>query len=428
MPTQTAQKVSLTQYRLELQGDRPIERSIIYSLLQNQTGARAGDTSPPTTPVDELFCRILLLRRALDTKAKFAETKVDDKIVPIPDNYTEQFARFLEDKKQSTVASDQLWSDHLSATLGSLLQKETQSPERTTEPNSDGEFLQLAQKLETTIKSEEEERKSGGEERKSGGRKPSDELALALLYAKMQRFEDVVATLDSMDLDTSDLWMREWIIANVAIRYAKKEERDSTLMKRGDEAAMRLLNFRLSDLYALNLVSILQHFDHPKEMQEILDRLTVSASDHRLLSELFYKMNAMGDSQKENTVKVAQRILLNPAFLQNARRLTQDVFLLEATIQTLQRHERLETVVPILEQRLRGLRDKTDSRILLVKLYLLLNRQEEAKALALELAQNPTAEPERRQMVVSYLTRFGLVKELEAMNRLLLERNDKPAP
>jgi hypothetical protein len=51
------------------------------------------------------------------------------------------------------------------------------------------------------------------------------------------------------------------------------------------------------------------------------------------------------------------------------------------------------------------------------------DRQEEAKALALELAQNPTAEPERREMIVSLLTRFSLHRELEAMNRLLLERN-----
>ena len=82
--------------------------------------------------------------------------------------------------------------------------------------------------------------------------------------------------------------------------------------------------------------------------------------------------------------------------------------------------------MPVLEARLRVLRNKTDARILLATLYQYINRHDEAKALALELAQNPTWEPERRQKIVALLLHFGLQRELEAMNRLLLERNERP--
>ena len=85
----------------------------------------------------------------------------------------------------------------------------------------------------------------------------------------------------------------------------------------------------------------------------------------------------------------------------------------------------MEAVTPVLENRLRAHRDKTDSRILLAQLYVLIDRRDEARALALELAQNPTAETERRQMIISLLVQFGLQRELEAMNRLLLEQRNR---
>jgi hypothetical protein len=135
-------------------------------------------------------------------------------------------------------------------------------------------------------------------------------------------------------------------------------------------------------------------------------------------------MVAAGELQNENAAKTAQRILKDPTFLQNSRRLTPDVLLFKSAVEVLQKQDRLDTVMPTLENRLRGLRDKTDARLLTATLYVILDRQEEAKALALELAANPTAEPERRQMIVSLLLRFGLQKELEVMNRLLLERKN----
>jgi thioredoxin-like negative regulator of GroEL len=332
---------------------------------------------------------------------KIVGVKIEDKTVPIQENYTEQFAQFLAAKKESASAIDRAWSDYLSAKFGDLLRFE----ERPAESNPDAELVQLVQKT-------------------ADGRwqTAAEQIALALIYIKLQRYDDVVSALDSMDLSTADLPVREWILANLAVKQAKNVEPDSVLMKRGDEAAGRLLNFRLSDRDSFNLVPVLQYFNRPQDVQNILDHLSVSVSDHRLLSDLFYKMNTMGSAQKENTAKVAQRILLNPSFLQNARRLTADVFLLEAAVKTLREQDRLDTVLPILEARLRGLRDRTDSRILLARLYLQLDRQEEAKMLALELSQEPTAEPERRQMVVALLVRFGLQKELETMNRLLLER------
>jgi hypothetical protein len=400
--TSVMQNVSLSKYRAELQGDRPVDRTIIYSLVQNPIAVSNF------SPVDELFCRILLLRRGLDIKTQFAGTRTEDRLVPIRGNYTEQLAQFLENKKRSSVPSDRLWSQHISATLGDLVRLDMQSASRTIEPSSDAELLQLVRKLET-----------------ADGRRQTaaEQLALALLDVRLQRHDDAVAMLDSMDLPTADLPVREWIIARLAVQYGKP---DSPLKQRGSEAANRLLNFRHSERDSMYLVPILQHFQREEESQRILDHLSATISDQRLMSELFYRMNGAGDAQKENAAKLAQRILLNPAFLQNSRRLTSDVYLFHETFKTLQRQNRQESVMPMLETRLRGLRNRTDSRILTAQLYQMLDRREEAKTLALELAQNPTAEPERRQMIVSLLMQFGLQKELESMNRLLLEQNNRP--
>jgi len=387
------QTAALSRYRAELQGDRPIDRTIIYSLVQNP--AAVGNF----TPVDDLFFRILLLRRGLDTKTQFAATRIDGEIIPIRNNYTEQLAQSLANRN---------WSQHLSATFGGLLQRDNESADRTIEPSSDTELLQLVRKLEAT----DSERRTAAEQ-----------LALALLYVRLQRFADAATLLDSMELSTAELPVREWIIACLAVQYAQP---DSPLKQRGREAVEKLLNFRLSERDTMNMVLILRHYQREEEAQQIYDHLSATVSDQRLLSELFYRLNAQGDLQKENVLKIAQRILLNPAFLQNSRRLTADMLLLESTVRLLVKENRMETVVPVLETRLRGLRNKTDARILLATLYQNINRHEEAKALALELAQHPTWEPERRQKIVSLLLHFGLQRELEAMNRMLLERSEQP--
>jgi hypothetical protein len=248
----------------------------------------------------------------------------------------------------------------------------------------------------------------------------AEQLALALLYVRLQRFEEVAALLDSMDLTTpSDLLTREWIIVTLSV----KRSRDGTpLHNRGREAVDRLQNFRLAERDLLNLVQMLQHFGRDEEVQRIWDHLSMTVTDRRLLSELFNTMVAEGDSQKENAARIAQRILMNPSFLQNTRRLTADLLLLQAAFRMLQSQDRHDVVVPMLESRFRGLRDRTDSRILLARLYLMVDRQDEARALAFELSQHPTSEPERRQMIVSLLVHFGMNRELEAMNRALLER------
>jgi len=401
LPTQ---KIALSRYRSELQGDRPIDRTIIYSLVRNPEAVSNFSV------VDELFCRIVLLRRALDTKTQFVGTRVEERIVPIQENYTEQFGQFLENQKRSTVVSHRNWSHYVSIMLGDLLQTEGQAPRRMVESSSDAELLQFAGKLET--------------EQQKRTLTFAEQLALALLYVRLQRFTDAVTTLDSMEVSASaDLLAREWIIAYLARQRAKP---DTPLMQRGNEAVNRLLNFRLSERDSLNLVPVLQYYNRAEEAQRVEDHLVATVSDRRLLAELLYKMISAGAPQKENAAKIAQRIVQNPAFLQNSRRLTSDVYLLESAIKALRAQNRVETVVPALESRLRGLRNRTDSRILLAKLYMATDRQEEAKALALELAQNPTSEPERRQMIVSLLVQFGLQRELETMNRLLIEQNEKP--
>ena len=404
LATPAERTVSLSRYRSELQGDRPIDRTIIYSLIQNPAAVNNF------SPVDDLFFRILLIRRGLDTKAPFTGTKTENTFVPIQGNYTEQLFQFLENRKQSPVAADRNWSQHFSATFGDLLQRDTQPTGKTIiEPSSDTELLQIVQKLET--------------EQKDRSLPLAEKTAQALLYVRLQRFDDAAAILDSMELTPADLPVREWIIACLAVQYA---EPDSPLKQRGREAVERLLNFRLSERDTMNLVLLLQHYQRGEEAQKIYDHLAVTVSDQHLLSELFYRLNAQGELQKDNVVKIAQRILLNPAFLQNSRRLTSDIFLLEAAMKVLRQQNQAEAVVLVLETRLRGLQNKTDSRILLATLYQNLDRQEEAKALALELAQHPTLEPERRQKIVSLLLHFGLQRELEAMNRLLLEQNQQP--
>jgi tetratricopeptide (TPR) repeat protein len=410
---QTEQRVALTRYRLELQGERPVDRTMIYSLVQYLGAANSSSA------VNQLFCRILLLRRALDTKKQFLRVRIDEQIMPIQDNYTEEFAKLLTSKKGSSSAIERTWGAHFLETFGDMLKMGEQSVERPAAPGLDADLSRIVWKLESKLRPLSAPEEVREENPAEGIVTPTEKMALALLYTRMQQWEDVVKMLDIMELSTTELWLREWIIANVAMRKAMP---DSALRQRGSEAAKRLMDFRLAPNDSLKLVVVLQYFEHNEEAQKVLDYLTATVSEHRLLTELFYKMNATGESQKENAAKTAQRILLNPTFLQNARRLTSDVYLMEETVKTLKKQNRLDTVMPMLENRLKGHRDKTDSRILLAKLYIQLDRRDEAKALVFELAQNPTAEPERRQMVVSLLVGFDMSKELEAMNRLLLER------
>ena len=188
-----------------------------------------------------------------------------------------------------------------------------------------------------------------------------------------------------------------------------------------DEAVDRLLNTRLGTRDLLNLVPILYQLDRHSEAQEILDRLTTAVSDRPMMGELFYTLiRTPGNSP--NAVRLARRILITPTFMQNSRRFMADIYLMELAIQVLQEHDQFESVFPILEMRFRNLRNRTDSRILLAKLYIMLDRQDEARALALELSQTPTADPERRQVIISLLVHFDLRRELESMHRLHLER------
>ena len=400
LPAPAAQNVSLIRYRSELQGDRPLDRTIIYSLM------RDTQTSGNFAAVDELFFRILLLRRAMDVKTQYLAVRIDDRVMLIRENYTETHRQFLENKQQSSVPLHQSWGNHLSATFGDLLQRDEQAVTRP-EQGSDAELLYLVQKLESA----------------DGERTTAEQLALALLYVRLQRFDDVIAILDSMALTTSsDLLTREWIIADLAMKRAGP---GTPLAQRGSEAVERLSNFRLSERDALYLVPMLNYYDREAEANRILEHLAITISDRRLLAELFNRVLAMGEPHQENAARIARRILMNPAFLQTSRRLTADVFLMESAIRVLREQEQLESVVPVLENRLRGHRDGTDSRILLARFYLVLGRQVEARELALELAQNPTLESERRQMITSLLSHFGLQRELESMNRLLLEERNR---
>ncbi|MCL2005851.1 MAG: tetratricopeptide repeat protein [Planctomycetaceae bacterium] len=349
--------VSLTRFRSELQGDRPIDRSAIYALLPNYNAA------DEPSEIDELHRRVLAFRRS----AIRARERRDTRPAPMPIRVV------IEGEPPAEV------------------------PVR----NPDAELWELVHA-------------STGDENAPAN------LALALLYTRLQQYGETVAVLDAMDLTaSSDILAREWIIARLAVKYANE---NPALQQRGRLAVDRLLNFRLPERDMLNLIPMLLHYGREEEIQRIWDRLSATVSDRRLMAELFNRLQSEGEPQRENTAKIAHRILANPAFLQNSRRLSADLYLLESAIRVLREQERLELVIPMLESRFRGLRDATDSRILLARLYLMLDRWDEARTLALELAQAPSAEPERRQTIVSLLVHFGLHRELESMHRLLLER------
>ncbi|MDR0522492.1 MAG: tetratricopeptide repeat protein [Planctomycetaceae bacterium] len=398
----------LASYRNELQGDRPIDRNTIYNLIP----APARNDSD----VERFFFRALFICRALDTKTRFVVAKnEEDKIIPLRKNCIGRLRLFLETKKHSTAAVERAWANHLTETFGDLLKPVEQPSAKQVKPSPDIELLQLAEKLE----------KKG----KTAALESSEKLALALLNIKLQKYTAAVAVLDSIELNTaSDVSAREWIAAHLAVKFAKTETAEPALWKRGTEAVNRLLNDRLPDKDLLALLPVLKHFNRSKDEQRILEQLIVTISDQRLLTELLYKLRAEGERQKENAARTSLRILQNPAFLQNTRRLTADVYLLENAVKSLRETDQTEKIVPVLEMRLKGLRDKTDSRILLAKLYLSLDRLDEAKALAAELSRQPSSEPERRQMIISLLNHFGLHKELDAMNRQLTEQDNKLTP
>jgi len=373
VPQAAPPPISLARFRMELQGDRPIDRAVIYSLLPDES-TKEEETNI-LSPFEELVVRVQSFRR--------------------------EYRRSLEPREVRPVQQP------------NRVRMEV-TPAEPSGQNPEAELRELLQRLETTH--------LAGTPAQLNAVEPEyrlNSMAMALLYTRLQQYEKTAAMLDSMELTTpNDLLMREWIISRLAVKYA---EPDSALYQRGSEAADRLLNFRLGERERLNLVPVLRHFGRDEEVQRIWDHLAVTVSDRRMLAELFNEMLAAGEPQKENVARIAQRILMNPAFLQNPRRLTSDVLLFQAAFRALQSQNRQDVVVPMLEARFRGLRDKTDSRILLARLYLMLDREAEARALALELAQNPTREPERRQMIVSLLVQFGMQRELEAMNRLLLE-------
>jgi tetratricopeptide (TPR) repeat protein len=397
----------LSSYRAELVRYKSVDRSMLYSLLQDP------NFSGSYTAVEDFFFRMTLFVLALDTKTRNAVAEIDGRNSVLPGGHAAELRRFLENKGRSTSSSDRAVVANLRETLDGLLWKSQSLESNETPTERNDEISRMTRQLET--------------QKQNRTLTPPEMLALALLRARSQRFDEIMPILDEMELKSSpDTMTREWIAAEIATVTGKGEKISNELRQRGEVAVNRLLGYRLTDRESLNLIPILQQYDRKKEAQEILDRLIVTTSDRNLQTELLNKMKVAGPEQRDNAVKIANRLLQNPAFLRDTRRLTADSFLIEAAVGVLKNADQIEPAVSQLETRLRGLRSKTDSRIMLAKLYLALERSEEAKKLAIELSLEPSNEPERRQMIISLLLHFGLQKELDAMNRRLVEMDNRP--
>ncbi|GHT16581.1 hypothetical protein FACS1894189_0610 [Planctomycetales bacterium] len=397
----------LSSYRAELAGNKSVDRSVLYALLQDP------NFSGSYTTVEDFFFRIALFALAMDTKTRNAVAEIDGQNSVLPGGHAADLRRFLENKGRSTSSSDRAVVANLRETLDGLLWKSQPSEPNDTSAERNDEISRLTRQLETL--------------KQTRTLTPPEMLTLALLKARTQRFDEMMTTLDEIELKSSqDTMTREWIAAEIATRTGRGTRVSSESRKRGDVAVNRLLGYRLTDRESLNLIPILQQFDRKKEAQEILDRLIATTSDRNLQTELLNKMKTEGTEQRDNAVKIANRLLRNPAFLRDSRRLTADSYLIEAAVGVLKDAGQIEPAASQLETRLRGLRSKTDSRIMLAKLYLALERSGEAKKLAIELSLEPTNEPERRQMIISLLLHFGLQKELDAMNRRLIEMDNRP--
>jgi hypothetical protein len=403
----------LANYQPELLGRRMTDRVLLRSVLQNK-GYYAL-----LTPFQELFFRIAVIERIIETQIQNAEKDPDLKSQPPPPSTFRESFRQL-------VQSDESLRDVLADLLG--------SPEKT-----ENEFTRLARQLETGLKKQTAQGEPPD---------PSELLALALLKAKTERLEEVVPLLDELELKSpQDAKSRELIAANIGLQLKKeKDERnlsidernlrknERTLSKdendlnknvrqRTETALDRLLGYRLSDQEAFNLLPILEQWGRSEDAQLILDRLVASATDRRIQNELLHRMQVAGDAQKENAVKISLRVLRNPKFFSDSRHFALDSYLYETALKILREYGEVGTVAEQLEVRFKGLKEKTDSLIMLANLYLATNRQNEAKELALELSRNPSRETDRRNAITTLLQHFSLTKQLEEMNERLLERN-----
>ncbi|MDR3197928.1 MAG: tetratricopeptide repeat protein [Planctomycetaceae bacterium] len=390
----------LANYQPELIGQRVVDRTLLQSVLQNKV------YYAPLSPFQELFFRIAVIRKIMNTCIKNAEIdtniKTDIKTQSLlqscfKNEFNEQFYRLIE--------KEELLRNVLADILGSANETEN-------------EFTRLNRQLESVRK-----------QRIDRSELPdlAELLALALLKTKTGRLDEVVPILDEMELKSPlDTKTREFIAAHIGLQLEKENYKNKNYRQRTEMALDRLLGYRLSDQEAFNLLPILEEWGRADDAQTLLDRLVVSVSDRRIQNELLHQMQAAGEKQKENAVKISLRIIQNLGYFNDSRHFAIDFYIFETVLKILHEYGEIDSVAEQLEVRFRGLKDKTDSFIMLANLYLTLNRQREAKELTLELARNPSRETDRRNAITVLLQHFGLTKQLEEMNERLLERTSQP--
>ncbi|MDR3182774.1 MAG: tetratricopeptide repeat protein, partial [Planctomycetaceae bacterium] len=391
----------LSVYQAELTGAKPINRNIIAPLIGSITFA--DDYSP----LDDLFFRIALLYRALDTKTRYIITQTSGGTSLLKHDYTQQYRLRIERLKYSTIPAERQLSLQLSGKLDALLR--------------DDPGIKIDRPLEKSVDVfavlEHNLMLAAAKQKLSA----PETLAAALCKTKLNKYSEALTLLDSMDLKTAqDTKTREWIAAGIVERIGRKASEKE--IDRGIYAVKRLLNYRLTDRELFDAVPLMQYFGMKDEAQKTLELLIETTDNRKLQSDILYKIDSLGSNQKVNASKIALRILENPAFLHNPGHLTAELYLLEKAVNVLDAAHKTPELIQMLEMRFRSNKHKADGKIISAKFYLALNQSDDAKRLAVELSLDPPADLERRQLVTSLLLFFGLQKELDAMNKLLTQR------
>ncbi|MDR2756882.1 MAG: tetratricopeptide repeat protein [Planctomycetaceae bacterium] len=390
----------LANYQPELIGQRIVDRTLLQSVLQNKI------YYAPLSPFQELFFRIAVIRKIMDTFIKNAEIDTDIKTDAKTQSLLQScFKNKFNEHFYQLIEKEELLRNVLADILG--FAEETEN-----------EFTRLDKQLEFVRKKRIDQ---------SEPPDMAELLALALLKAKAEHLSEVVPILDEMEFKSPlDTKTREFIAAHIGLQLEKENYENKNYRQRTEIAFDRLLGYRLSDQEAFNLLPILEQWERKDDAQTLLDRLVVSVSDRRIQNELLHRMQVAGEKQKENAVRISLRIIQNSGYFSDSRHFALDFYIYETALKILREYGEIDSVAQQLEVRFKGLKDKTDSLIMLANLYLAVNRQREAKELTLELSQNPSRETDRRNAITALLQHFGLTKQLEEMNERLLERTAQP--
>jgi len=244
-------------------------------------------------------------------------------------------------------------------------------------------------------------------------------LALSLLEAKQKRFDNVMPLLDSIPLKIpQDLRAKEFIAAALGTQDETVEYSDP---QRTEAALNRLLNFPLSDQELFQLLPLLEKTKRNADAHSVLTQLVETTNDRRIQNELLHRLRDVPAEERDNAVKIAQRIFRNPGYFSEPRHFALDSYIFCTAAEVLKKEQQSDAMSEVLKQRCQRIQDKVVGSIVLAQLYVIVGKEDEAKELTAYLAKHPSYESERRNAITALLQHFGMKKELEEMNLLLLE-------